>query len=753
MSREDDNFSISELRKKRGDGGQAPTPAPASGGYGGGQFPPTNVGPSPASQLPQRRPAAYEYEEPAEAEEKSEFHVDKWRMLAALQKRWKWLVAAAAVMGLLGFAAGYVKGKYVGSIKLIKRDTVGGTEAFKPEALSVGTVTEILYSPDLIRRVAAKARPPISAEKLANRTRVEALDKTEFVRITIQGQNVPALVDLVNLYAAEAVDFSREFQIERAKRADKTTMEIMTKREAEVKRASEVLVAFQATNKVVNPTAEMAAFEKEIADTRSAINDKQFQKEIADGMIKSYEQELALHSPLAEKIAAEKGKLDDLLTRFTPNHPAVAQTVTNIMLLEARLKQAGTNPEAAAQFEPNTVGFEIQKKLFETRSGQRNLDKEITELEKKLARLKASATQISELDFEYIILKNNYDDAKRNLKTVRDMHRDALAYVDVAQGYYSKDPAQGSITNADVDTKPRLKLAIGSAGKGAMAGLIIVAALVLLVELKERTIKTAGEVEHVTGLKVLGALGDLHKMSKEEQERWAFRTWTIIAGQLSVSPSHGMVCGITSLEHGEGRSTWIRLLGNAASKRGLRVLTVATKPSGKEEPSTEAETAAQEKSFTEAVAEAMDESEAQKPAEDSALTPLQMEFDNDIMTLSPSALAFPAEVTQKFKSGDLPAAHIPLPGWVWDLDRRRQWQMALAHWRAIDNLVLLVELPPACVPEAVLLAESLPQLLWLVDSGKPGIRETKEHLEMMHHAKCQFVGAVLNHEPEPIIKL
>ena len=79
--------------------------------------------------------------------------------------------------------------------------------------------------------------------------------------------------------------------------------------------------------------------------------------------------------------------------------------------------------------------------------------------------------------------------------------------------------------------------------------------------------------------------------------------------------------------------------------------------------------------------------------------------------------------------------------------------MALAHWRAIDNLVLLVELPPASVSESVLLAESLPQLIWLVDSGKASIRDTKEQLEMMRHAKCHIVGAVLNHEPEPVIKL
>jgi len=122
-------------------------------------------------------------------------------------------------------------------------------------------------------------------------------------------------------------------------------------------------------------------------------------------------------------------------------------------------------------------------------------------------------------------------------------------------------------------------------------------------------------------------------------------------------------------------------------------------------------------------------------------------------TLSPNVLAFPAEVTQKFNAGELPAAHIPLPGWVWSLERRRQWQNALSHWRSVDNLVLLVELPPASVPESVLLAENLPQILWLVDSGKPDIRETKLQLEMLHHARCRIVGAVLNHEPDPILKL
>jgi Mrp family chromosome partitioning ATPase len=68
-------------------------------------------------------------------------------------------------------------------------------------------------------------------------------------------------------------------------------------------------------------------------------------------------------------------------------------------------------------------------------------------------------------------------------------------------------------------------------------------------------------------------------------------------------------------------------------------------------------------------------------------------------------------------------------------------------------MVLLVELPPASVPEAVLLAENLPQLIWLVDSGKPRARATREQLETLRHAKCRLVGAVLNHEPKSVLHL
>jgi protein involved in polysaccharide export with SLBB domain len=121
--------------------------------------------------------------------------------------------------------------------------------------------------------------------------------------------------------------------------------------------------------------------------------------------------------------------------------------------------------------------------------------------------------------------------------------------------------------------------------------------------------------------------------------------------------------------------------------------------------------------------------------------------------LSTNVLARPSEVTQRLTGTDpQPLVHIPLPGWVWNLERRRQWHEAINHWRTIENLVILVELPPASVPEAVLLGSNLPNLLWLAGSGMAEASETRSQIETLRHARCNLVGAVLNREPSPPLK-
>src|SRR5947208_10560651 len=140
-------------------------------------------------------------------------------------------------------------------------------------------------------------------------------------------------------------------------------------------------------------------------------------------------------------------------------------------------------------------------------------------------------------------------------------------------------------------------------------------------------------------------------METNERTQWAFRTWTMLQGRLSPSANHGLVCGITSSDAGEGRSTWISLLAEAASLTGFRVLTIATRPSPSHMQST-------------------DEGPDALPLDESELNGSQ-----DSNALTTSVLSSPSQVTEQLTRPDSqPVVHIPLPGWVWNLERRKQWR-------------------------------------------------------------------------------
>ena len=738
---QDDDFSISELHRKREKSQAGPTPRPVHDGRE------TVVDAVPAGPV-QRHSTVRRKRSSDEDEEEgnSEWSVDTWRILGAMKRRWIWLTIGAVVMGCAGLSIGYITGTYATSIALIQNGPPGGgSDSYHTETLSAVALTSLIQSPDIIRRVATKANPPITPAELKESVSATLEDKNELLRITLQGRDTGALVNLANLYANETVEFTRELQLAGARRMSEFYREKVTKYDLELKRVNDQMLAFLNSNNIVNPGVESDAYLKQLGDTLNQIETKRIEYEVAALHITDLQNDLVQQNPLADELAAANAKLAALLARYTEQHPAVQDMRAEIALLEQRVGRSGTNDGTTMKFPVNSLASTLQAKIIELKGRRLALNREIQEMERKRTELQRTVTGLSEKSLIYSGIKAELDSLQNTRGLMAGSLREAQLFEENARGYYR---VLTPVTIDNVNTRPRLKKAITTGVKGGLAGLLMMAALVFLLEMKDRTMKTVAEVERITGLPVLATLGDLEKMTPQEQDKWAFRAWTVIAGQLSMSANHGMVCGVMSSVHGEGRSTWIRLLGSAASQRGLRVLTVATRASGTEEPSSEAETQANEQSFSEAVDRAMSESKAQVHPNDGE-TPEKPETT----TLSPSVLAFPAEVTERFAAGGLPAAHIPLPGWVWNLERRRQWQMALAHWRAVDNLVLLVELPPASVPESVLLAESLPQIIWLVDSGKPRIGETKEQLEMLHHAKCRIVGAVLNHEPEPIIKL
>jgi protein involved in polysaccharide export with SLBB domain/capsular polysaccharide biosynthesis protein len=310
---------------------------------------------------------------------------------------------------------------------------------------------------------------------------------------------------------------------------------------------------------------------------------------------------------------------------------------------------------------------------------------------------------------------------------------------------------------------------------GAFMGLLGfagAAAMVLLIEVMDDRLKSAADVKRVARLPVLAVAENFERLTGAQKENWAFRAWTSLQGRLSLSPNHGLVCGITSANHGEGRSAWVNQLARAANQLGFRVLTIATRPT---RPTVEtAGSAGQTESERNSITFAVNGSEAgyakvncphcgqgiEYPADtqensfscpecsQAVVVPARQE-----MALQQNALASPAEVARKLMGSEpQPILHIPLPGWVWNLERRKQWQAALRDWSQIENVVILVELPPASDPEAVLLAENLPNVVWLAASGQAGAAQTREQLETLRHARCKLAGAVLNRAPASIFQ-
>ncbi len=277
-----------------------------------------------------------------------------------------------------------------------------------------------------------------------------------------------------------------------------------------------------------------------------------------------------------------------------------------------------------------------------------------------------------------------------------------------------------------------------------MLGLTGTAALILSREFFDNRLKTDVDVARVTGLPVIATLGDLKNMSLSARENWAFRTWISLQDRLAFSPNHGLICGITSSQPGEGRSTWVNLLAGAARQCGFRVLTIATKPTSiPAEPGPSAK-------GTDATDSPLHPAALLVPPKDKGKGKGGFSSDNESTALTASALFTPAEVSEKLMRPESdPVVHIPLPGWTWNLERRKQWQGALNVWRKIDNVVILVELPPASVHESVLLAANLPNILWLSEANKSEATDTRQQLETLRHARCNLVGAVVNRSPAP----
>jgi protein involved in polysaccharide export with SLBB domain/capsular polysaccharide biosynthesis protein len=610
-----------------------------------------------------------------------------WAVLELLIRKWKWLLLVSLVFGLAGLFIGikYVRFKYTASAQLLRYDTPGTSDFLKPATpMTPETFAGLMMAPQLLQEVSAKASPPISTEMLAKQIKVEPDDESDIVKVSLVTGNPQQAVNLLNDYLLATVAYMTNLQAQQARVAADT---YLAKQVTEMDQDIATLTHEFHAMAVPSVTNKLAQIDGQLNDLG---HDLSIQHRTSASP--------ALFAAQTDRLNRALGELTELLSQYTELHPKVQEKEAEIAALKTQIAhdppQTGTTSSDVTAVPTAAVA-----------GGNQPFNPELDIIRSKLVSLEQGRVELVQRQREAELYVTNPPGSARVL-------------------------APATMNTVKAAFRP-LKIGLFTVfcALFGFGGTLLV---VVVVEFADGRLKTVDDVRRVTKLPVLTTLGDVNAMNDEEKSQWAFRTWTMLQGRLSPSVHHGLICGITSSAEGEGRSTWVRLLADAASMTGFRVLTIATRPS-----------TVDPKPPTENGCDLLEDSLQQKdPGE--CLTP----------AIVRDAFTSPDKVADHFAAPDSkPIVHIPLPGWVWNLERRRQWQEALEYWGKLENVVIFVELPPADSPETVLLSASLPNLVWLSESGSSDAGETRDQLETLRHARCNIVGAVINKETaEPLKK-
>jgi protein involved in polysaccharide export with SLBB domain/capsular polysaccharide biosynthesis protein len=445
----------------------------------------------------------------------------------------------------------------------------------------------------------------------------------------------------------------------------------------------------EATEAGNNLNHQLEEVENEISSTRKELPSSS--ESAVSALTSGPTSSVEVATALQLRIQASREHLDDLLTSYTDAHPLVIEQRARLAALEAEEAKSPVPDLYGPTAAPQIAPVPVLSPAYYGR-----VTPEDVAMSERLRALESN----------------------RAILIVRQ--RAIQPFRENPPGYFRI--LLSAAANPTHMQRYRIQIALFSC-LGAVVGLFGSAGQIVLGEFLDNRIKTRIDVRRVTGLPLLASLGDLNRMLPEDRDQWAFRAWTALQSSLSVSSDKGLVCGFISASQGDGRSTWISLLARAARTCGFRVLTIIAQPT----PKQSAELGRQR----------------DQPSGDT-LHGASQESDS---------LPTPGYIVAQLTGEECPpVVVVPLPGWIWNLERRKQWRSAFEAWRAVDHVVIFVELPPACVAESVLLAETIPNLVWLVDASKTSAAETQVALDTLRAGSCNLVGAVLNREPTPPVR-
>ena len=630
-----------------------------------------------------------------------ELPFDPLRLVAAVIRKWYWILLCGLGLGALAGLLGHSKfeASYTASAQLMRQESSGTFRAselgepFKPRQLSMPTLVSFMKSPAVLQGVSEQTRPHLSAPAILGGLTITPERNTDLITITFKSsRGAQAALQVLNLFGAEVVRLTRQLQEQEAAEVNRLLKQQLAKSDEELRRINEELLSFSKESGVVSVDKEIEAYLAKLGNLDLRFETTRIDQETLDLKIHALEKELSEHNPLAERAQVARDQLAELRGKFTDTNPVVVEQKDRVAELEKELREAPAQGITPPRQGESSLAASFYGELVQLKTQKQVLAAQLEKLKAVRVDVEAKLRGLPQKGMEYAQIKSRQQSLEAAQSLLASRQREAQIYEENPPGYYRFFEAKP----ADVEVAGRTKKVILVTVAGGLLGVIFSTGLICLAESFDDRIRTAADAQRATKLPLAATLPELAGLGLAAQANWAFRTWMALQGRLSAGAHQGIICGFVASSPGEGVSTWIELLARAASLRDAPVVAVTNRASG-----------------------------------NGAAVPL------DDALRDPAALARkPGSVTWVLTGAD----------WTWDSSGRRLWQSACAEWGRAPGAVVLVELTGADQPETLLVAEALPQLLWVAGVGQARAPAVSQRLDTMRDARCRFVGLVLNRE-------
>lgn len=424
----------------------------------------------------------------------------------------------------------------------------------------------------------------VSAAALLSHVTVTPETNTSLLDVAVSWRSPVTSARIANAFAGAVMDRQRQLIAAQADAALQFISGEMPKARSKMQHAASELAAFEAAHKLVDVSAQTQSFlaqydalDAKIRETGLARRQAQAQLAAANDQLASVPAQIAGTraysqnagtSVLQTQLSEVESRLRDALQRFTPKHPTVLALQSQARALRRQIASQTGEQLTGTTLIPNPLHQQLQQEVLAQRSIVDSSGAALTDLARQQKQFAPRLRSLPAETMKYADLRREAKSAEAVYNALQQKYDEAtVASSTVISDVTVTQPASASLADVRPDTPICLLLAL-VAGLGAALGAILV------IDLIDRRVKNAGEVERVLGLDVIVDIPRVAPDGSPQIRSLAQSAFLRLASAIRFSAAQPKIIAITSPARQEGKSTVALNLGLALAEFGARTLVV-----------------------------------------------------------------------------------------------------------------------------------------------------------------------------------